>query len=93
MTAWATIVSGLERSDIQQCLLKRYPLQYMSQTAFPQEPRLLAAKTAEMDTLLTYHRTWETGLDAVTRVTVSNPLLFFSIYSPAPTAKIILRKL
>jgi lipid-binding SYLF domain-containing protein len=42
-----------------------------------------------MDTLFTYHRTWETGLETVTRVTVSNPLLFFSIYSPAPTAKII----
>jgi len=36
-----------------------------------------------MDTLLTYHRTWETGLDTVTRVTVSNPLLFFSIFLPA----------
>jgi hypothetical protein len=36
-----------------------------------------------MDTLLTYHRTWETGLDTVTRVTVSNPLLFFRIFLPA----------
>jgi len=46
----------------------------------------------EMDTLFTYHRTWETGLDTVTRVTVSNPLLFFGIYSPALTAKIILEE-
>jgi lipid-binding SYLF domain-containing protein len=61
----------------------------MSQTADLQEPRLLAAKITAMDTLLTYHRTWETGLDTVTRVTVSNPLLFFGIYSPALTAKII----
>ena len=45
-----------------------------------------------MDTLFTYHRTWETGLDTVTRVTVSNPLLFFGIYSPALTAKIILEE-
>ena len=57
----------------------------MSETAMAQEPRLLAAKIAAVHTLLTYHRTWETGLDTVTRVTVSNPLLFFGIYSPAST--------
>src|SRR3954471_4299795 len=61
----------------------------MSKAAWGKEPRLLAAKIVWMDTLFTYHRTWETGLDTVTRVTVSNPLLFFSIYSPALTAKII----
>src|SRR5581483_7891658 len=60
----------------------------MSQAEFLQEPRLLAAKTVRVDTLLTYHRTWETGLDTVTRVTVSNPLFIFSIFLPAPTAKI-----
>jgi len=48
--------------------------------ALPKEPRLLAGKMAWMDTLFTYHRTWETGLDTVTRVTLSNPLLFFRIF-------------
>ena len=65
----------------------------MSELTLQKEPRLLAGKTVQMDTLLTYHRTWETGLDTVTRVTVSNPLLFFSIYSPAPATKIVLRNL
>ena len=57
----------------------------MSELTLHKEPRLLAVKMVWMDTLLTYHRTWETGLDAVTRVTVSNPLLFFRIFLPAPS--------
>jgi len=57
----------------------------MSEAAVGKEPRLLAPKIVWMDTLLTYHRTWETGLDTVTRVTVSNPLLFFHIFLPAPS--------
>ena len=63
----------------------------MSQLALQKEPRLLAGKMVWMDTLLTYHRTWETGLDAVTRVTVSNPLLFFRIFLLLPATKIIPR--
>ncbi len=51
----------------------------MYQLTCVKEPRLLAAKTRQVDTLLTYHRTWETGLETVTRVTVSNPLFFSSI--------------
>jgi len=58
----------------------------MSELTLPKEPRLLAGKMVRMDTLLTYHRTWETGLDTVTRVTVSNPLLFLGIfYLAAPS--------
>jgi hypothetical protein len=57
----------------------------MSELALQKEPRLLAGEMVLMDTLLTYHRTWETGLDTVTRVTVSNPLLFFRIFLPAPS--------
>jgi len=52
----------------------------MSELTLQKEPRLLAGKAVQMDTLLTYHRTWETGLDTVTRVTVSNPLLFPRIF-------------
>jgi len=73
------------QAEKQAWLTKRVSLRYMSQSAFLEEPRLLAAKIARVDTLFTYHRTWETGLDTVTRVTVSNPLLFFSIILPAPT--------
>jgi lipid-binding SYLF domain-containing protein len=61
----------------------------MSQLALHKEPRLLAGKMGWMDTLPTYHRTWETGLDTVTRVTVSNPLLFFRIFLALPADKII----
>jgi len=32
--------------------------------------------TESVDTLFTYHRTWETGLELVTRVTDSNPFVF-----------------
>src|ERR1700686_264246 len=46
-----------------------------------------------MDTLLTYHRTWGNGLDTVTRVTVSNPLLFFRISYLLPAIKIILEEI
>jgi len=67
------------------CLLTWYLREYMSEAAVGKEPRLLAAKMMWMDTLLTYHRTWETGLDTVTRVTVSNPLLIFRIFLPAPS--------
>jgi hypothetical protein len=69
----------------RRCLLTWYLREYMSEPALGTEPRLLAAKTVWMDTLSTYHRTWETGLDTVTRVTVSNPLLFFRIFLPAPS--------
>jgi hypothetical protein len=65
----------------------------MSQLALFKEPQLLAGKTVQVDTLLTYHRTWETGLDMVTRVTISNPIIIFHNSESFPAAKIILREL
>jgi len=43
--------------------------------------RLLAHPAARVHTLFTYHRTWEIGLGAATRVTASNPSLFWDIFS------------